>query len=416
MKKKILYALLATVISFGLWLYVVTVVNPEFEDTFYNIPVVLENEDILRENGFMLMTDDIPKVTLKLSGNRSDMVQLNSSNIVLKADLSKINTAGVQSIGYSIAYPGDLLNNAFVVVAQTPKQISLNIAERKSKVVDIQVAYTGVVPEQYIAFKEDATITVNGEDPVLTVTGPAAIVDTIATAQIQVDLTGRTESILNESLPFVLLDGEGNAVDSPWIESNVTEVQYSLKIQRWKDIEVRLDVLPGGGLTAADCQIIIDPVTIRVSGSEQILEKLDYLTLNESKPVDLSLLKEDFIHQYEIVMPEGVTNLSEKNTANVTVQLPAMELRQFTVTDIRPVNVPVGMSVELTTLEKMVEVRGFASVLDTMTAENLYILVDFSGAHIGMDDYKATVYLTDGLNGSVGIVGKYSVRATVSAG
>lgn len=412
MKKKILYALLATVISFSLWMYVVTVVNPEFEDTFYNIPVVLENEEILRENGLMVMTDTIPKVTLKLSGNRADMIKLNSSNITLKVDLSKIHSPGEQSIGYSISYPGDLLNNAFVIVAQTPKQIELNIAEWKSKEVNVQVSFAGAVPEQYIAFKENATL----DNPRVTVTGPAAVIDKIATAQIDVDLANRTESILDESYTFTLRDAEGNEVDASRVKSNVTEVRYSLKIQRWKDIELRLDVIPGGGLTAEDCQIIIDPVTIRVSGSEQVLDKLDYLILNKTEPVDLSLLKEDFTQQYEIVMPEEVTNLSEKSTADVTVQLPAMELRQFTVTDIQPVNVPVGMKVELTTLEKTVEVRGYASVLDAMTESDLFILVDFSGAQVGMGEYKATVYLTEDLEGGVGIVGSYTVMATVSAG
>ena len=412
MMKKILYALLATIISFGLWLYVVTVVNPVFEDTFYNIPVVLENEEVLRENGFMVMTGEIPKVTLRLSGNRTDMVKLNSSNITLKVDLSKINSDGIQTIGYSISYPGDLLNNAFQVVAQTPKQITLNIAEWKSKEVDVHVSFAGAVPEQYIAFKENATL----DNPRVTVTGPASVIDTIATAQIQVDLNNRTESILDESYAFTLLDAEGQTVDASRVKSNVTEVKYSLKIQRWKDIELRLDVLPGGGLTAEDCQILIDPLTIRVSGSEQVLDKLDYLILNKTEPVDLGLLKGDFTQQYEIVMPEEVTNLSEKSTANVTVQLPAMELRQFTVTDIQTVNVPVGMRVSLTTLEKTVEVRGLASVLDTMTESNLYILVDFSGAQVGMGEYKATVYVTAGLENSVGVVGSYTVMATVSAG
>lgn len=412
MKKKILYALLATVISFGLWMYVVTVVNPEFEDTFYNIPVVLENEEVLRENGLMVMTDEIPKVTLKLSGNRADMIKLNSSNITLKVDLSKIHSPGQQNIGYSISYPGDLLNNAFVIVAQTPKQIGLNIAEWKSKEVDVQVAFTGAVPEQYIAFKENATL----DNPRVTVTGPAAVIDEIATAQIQVDLENRTESILDESYVFTLLNEKGEEVDASRVKSNVSEVSYSLKIQRWKDIELRLDILPGGGLTAEDCQILIDPVTIRVSGSEQVLDKLDHLILNKTEPVDLGLLKEDFIQQYEIVMPEGVTNLSEKSTANVTVQLPAMELRQFIVTDIQVINVPVGMRVALTTLEKTVEVRGFASVLDSMTESSLYILVDFTGAQVGMGEYKATVHLEDGLESGVGVVGSYTVMATVSAG
>lgn len=412
MKKKILYALLATIISFGLWMYVVTVVNPEFEDTFYNIPVVLENEEVLRENGLMVMTDEIPKVTLKLSGNRADMIKLNSSNITLKVDLSKIHSDGEQNIGYSIAYPGDLLNNAFVIVAQTPKQITLNIAQWQSKEVDVQVSFAGSVPEQYIAFKENATL----DNPRVTVTGPASVIDKIAAARIDVDLEGRTESILDESYTFTLLDAQGNEVDASRVKSNVTEVRYSLKIQRWKDIELRLDVLAGGGLTASDCQIIIDPATIRVSGSEQVLEKLEYLVLNKTEPVDLGLLKEDFTQQYEIVMPEEVTNLSEKSTVNVTVQLPPMELRQFTVTDIQSVNVPVGMKVELTTLEKTVEVRGYASVLDTMTESNLFILVDFTGAQPGMGEYKATVYLTEGLEGSVGIVGSYTVMATVSSG
>lgn len=410
MKNKILYALLATVISFGLWLYVVTVVNPEFEDTFYNIPVVLENEEVLRENGLMLMTDEIPKVTLKLSGNRADMIKLNSSNITLKVDLSKIQGAGEQSIGYSISYPGDLLNNAFVVVAQTPKQITLNIAEWKSKEVDVQVSYTGAVPEQYIAFKENATL----DYPRVTVTGPAALIDQIASARIQVDLEGRTESILSESYTFALLDVDGNEVDASRVKANVTEVKYSLKIQRWKDVELRLDVLPGGGLTAGDCQILIDPVTIRVSGSEKVLENLEYLILNKTEPLDLSLLKADFTQQYEIILPEEVTNLSEKSSVTVTVKLPPMEIRQFTVTDIQVVNVPAGMKVELTTLEKTVEVRGYAGVLDTMTSADLFILVDFSGAQPGMGEYKATVHLADRLEGNVGIVGGYTVTATVS--
>jgi len=354
----------------------------------------------------------MPAASIRSRSDLEASVALNEANIILKVDLSKIHSEGEQSIGYSIAYPGDLLNNAFVIVAQTPKQITLNIAQWKSKEVDVQVSFTGSVPEQYIAFKENATL----DNPRVTVTGPAAVIDTVAAAHIQVDLTNRTESILDQRYTFILRDAAGNEVDASRIKSNVTEVQYSLKIQRWKDIELRLDVLPGGGLTAEDCQIIIDPVTIRVSGSEQVLEKLEYLVLNKTEPVDLSLLKEDFTQQYEILMPEEVTNLSEKSTANVTVQLPAMELRQFTVTDIQPVNVPVGMNVALTTLEKTVEVRGYASVLDSLTAKNLFMLVDFSGAQAGMGEYKATVYLTEGLEGSVGIVGSYTVMATVTAG
>ena len=49
MKRKILHGLLAVVLAFGIWVYVVTVVSPESEKTYYNIPVVLDNESVLLE-------------------------------------------------------------------------------------------------------------------------------------------------------------------------------------------------------------------------------------------------------------------------------------------------------------------------------------------------------------------------------
>ena len=60
MRKKILHALLALVVSFGLWLYVITVENPNSENTFYNIPVVLDNESVLNDRGLMILTEKAP--------------------------------------------------------------------------------------------------------------------------------------------------------------------------------------------------------------------------------------------------------------------------------------------------------------------------------------------------------------------
>ena len=45
---KIWTLLLSFVVAFGLWLYVITVVSPESEETYYDIPVTYQN-DILEE-------------------------------------------------------------------------------------------------------------------------------------------------------------------------------------------------------------------------------------------------------------------------------------------------------------------------------------------------------------------------------
>ena len=105
MKSKVLYLLLSAAIAFGLWAYVITVVSPEWEETYYNIPVVLNNEDVLHDNGLMIMEEETPTVTLKLRGNRSDLVKLNRGNITLIANLATIYEKGEQQLVYSISYP-----------------------------------------------------------------------------------------------------------------------------------------------------------------------------------------------------------------------------------------------------------------------------------------------------------------------
>lgn len=407
MKRRIVYALLAALIAFGLWYYVVTVVNPEWEDTFYNIPVVLENEEILTERGLMLVSEEEPKVTLRLSGNRTDMILLNSSNITLRADLSKIYSAGEQTLGYSIVYPGDFGNNAFQIISQTPQMITLSITEWKSKDVDVQVEFSGAVPEQYIAFKDKATL----DYEKITVTGPADVIDTISVAKIVVNLDGQMETI-SQQYAYTLCDAEGNPVENKWIKTNVEQVQYTLKIQQWKDIELRLDVVDGGGLKRTDCVISATLNTLRVSGSEKMLEDLEYLLLDT---IDLGKEIADVHKSYEIVLPEGITNLSGQNTVSVTVDIPDLEIRPFTtINPISAVNT-AGMQVVFSTTELIIQVRGTTEGLNALKPADLLVQVDFAGAAAGTASYEPIVTVTNPqLANVVGVVGNYEVIATVT--
>lgn len=407
MKRKIIYALLAVVISFGLWMYVVTVVNPEWEDTFYNIPVILENEDILRERGLMMVSEEPPTVTLRLSGNRTDMIKLNSANITIRVDLSRIYSAGEQTLSYSILYPGDMPNNAFEVVSQTPQLITLSVAEWKSKEVDVLVTFQGSVPEQYIAFKDQATL----DYEKVTVTGPASVMDRIAYANVQVDLEGKTESV-SQKYSYVLCDSDGAPVESNWLKANTEEVFYSLKIQQWKDIPLRLDVTDGGGIKKGDCHITMSADTIRVSGSKKLLATLNELVLGT---IDLSQLTADTQLTYELMIPEGITNLSETKKVDVTVDIPELPMKEFTVTNIQPFNIPSGMSVVISTTEKAVQIRGPQEALNALTARDLILRVDMADAEVGTASVKATVLVNHAsYSGVLGAVGSYDVVATVT--
>ena len=61
--------LLAAVIALGMWLYVITGEVPEDEVTYNGITVTFQNETyLLEEKNMMVVTEDIPTVSLKLTG------------------------------------------------------------------------------------------------------------------------------------------------------------------------------------------------------------------------------------------------------------------------------------------------------------------------------------------------------------
>ena len=80
MKNKPLAFLLSLVVAFGLWLFVITVISPESEKTYYDIPVVIQSKNILSERGLMIVSEE-PKVTLELKSNRTILNNLNEANI-----------------------------------------------------------------------------------------------------------------------------------------------------------------------------------------------------------------------------------------------------------------------------------------------------------------------------------------------
>lgn len=405
MKEKILYLLISVVIAFGLWSYVITTDSPEWEETYYEIPVILKNESVLHGNGLMLGDGKIPTVTLRLKGNRSDLVNLNKSDITLVADLSRIYESGKQSVSYSIAFPGDIPDNSVEILEKTPKEIQLTIMERRTKDVDIELVYNGSVPEGFRTDKENVTL----DRDAIRVVGPAAVVDRIACAQIQVDLEGQTGTI-NSTYRYVLLDREGKEVDSSQLTVDAEEVELTLKIQRYKEIKLLLNVIPGGGASESNTHIHPDMQTIQVSGSQQLLDSLgDTLEFE----IRLGEITDNTTKQFEIKLPEGVENLTGKSILTVDIIFPELVTRTFQVTNLHTKNVPAGMTAELLTQALTVTIRGAAAQVRALNADDLSVIVDMSGAELGTDSYPTTV--DTGRFISIGAVGSYSVDVRVTA-
>lgn len=403
MRNKVLTGLLAFAVAFGLWVYVVTFISISSDRRYNNVPVTLQGEAVLRERSLMVTTQEFPNVTLNLLGSRTELDKLNSSNITLYADVSKIYEEGIYDVRLTPSYPSDVSENNLSVQDMKPLTVSIEIKKWASKTVPVDVIYTGTLPETYIADKENKIL----DTETITISGPEIVLDTIHVAQIEVNLNDRVENI-NEAFHYKLCKRDGEAVDAKLVTTDVESITLNLRIARMKEVPLLLTVIDGGGATKDTAQIKIEPETIGISGSDYLLDGIESIELGS---IDLNEIPIDTEMTLPFKLPEGVINESGISEAKVTVRFPTLSTKTITVTKFKTINVPKGFSAKMITKALEVQMRGPKKKIDSLEASNLTVLVDLSEAQSGVVKIKAeiTCNISD-----VSAVGIYSVSATVN--
>lgn len=406
MKNKLAAAALSIFIAMALWLYVITTVSPGSKETYYNIPVVLANESVLTERGLMITSQSATTATLVLSGNRTDLSKVDQSNITLKADLSAIYEPGNQiPITYTTSFPGNVASNAFVIESKSPGRIYLNVERRVSKAIPVEVKWIGSVPDGFIADRENKLL----EHPTVQITGPQSVTDQIEKAVVEVDLTDQRESI-SRDCTYTLCNVEGEPVDAGLITTNVEQIHLEVKIQRVKDVLLTYHLVEGGGAKAENAEIILSMDKIRVSGSEAALELMgDQLVVGT---INLAEIDQNTTKTFTIPLEEGITNLTGVAEVTAEIRLTGLRTKDFLVRQINVVNVPEGLEVELITQELTIKVRGPAEQIQNLDAEDVMVVVDFTGAEVGTATFPVRAVFTDGFR-DVGIFKSESVSASV---
>lgn len=96
-KSKLITMAISLLAAICLWIYVVTVVNPEGTTTISNIPVTFSGAEVLREDqGLVLSGDYQDMVTVSFTGKNSDMKKLeqNKEEISAVVDVSRSAARG----------------------------------------------------------------------------------------------------------------------------------------------------------------------------------------------------------------------------------------------------------------------------------------------------------------------------------
>ena len=406
MKNKLVSIGISVLIAFGLWMYVITEVSPNSEWTYYDIPVKMEGETLLRERNLIVTYMSSTDVDLTLSGNRSDLNELNSSNITLKADMTKIYDPGTHKIGYDIIFPGNVAGNAFTRVNQSPDSITVTVERLiRNKEIPVNIIYQGKASDGYVVRRADVEL----DNTYILVTGPESVVNQITQAIITIDLEGQTESI-SQNYRFTLCNADGAGVDSEQITVNTEEVHVNLTIHRKKQVDLTVTVVPGGGATDEDVDVELSIDSIQLSGSDIALEQVgDTINLGT---INLAEFETSEKITFTIPTYEGVTNDSGEKEVVVTLTFKGLMTKEIVIDQFNITGVPAGYAAEIITEKLTIKVRGRYELVNKLSAKDIIATVDFTGEEAGDATIRVTITFTDRFS-SLGVLGKPSVTTSL---
>lgn len=412
--KKWLKILFSLVVSLGLWVYVMTVENPVSEIEINNIPVVFSGEDLLREDYDLLVTDSNVSsgVTLEFSGKLSDLrkLQENRSELQVTVDITHLRKAQTHTLSYSMAditLPSSVSSQDISLYAKSPKVVSLVLEKLSSVAIPVKIQQNVQMEESYMAGR----LTQNYAE--ITVEGPADLVKRISYAQAIFDREN-VDKTISATLPLTLIDVDGEIFEDDSITCSVTEVEVSLPVLMYKDVPLEVPVIYGGGISEEDVVVEPEPKTIRISGEPAVLEGIQSIKLAN---IDVAgLLTNSEVLTREIVVPDGVNNVSGEVQATVSVEIKNKSIRQLRVSssNFQYIGLPTDMLPSARTTVLLVTIRANTEDIDQITEDNIRVVVDFTDWNLGKNMTMPVKIYVDGFEGA-GVIAEseYSVLVDV---
>ena len=406
---KIFWMILSLLASLVLWAYISNQDTTSISKQLTGIQVQFSGEDLLREERNLAISDvDTTSVNVWIRGSRRAIGALDGSQVVAVIDVSKITQAGDMSWSYTIKYPAGTDTGSITTISRSPEIIGFTVSALSSKSVEVAGSFAGSLAEGYSA--EDPTF----EPSTVTVTGSEAALTKIAGAKV---VFGKDKTDVKESFSvdtgYTLVDADGNPVSTTGLTFSTELIKATLPIMEVKELPLSVTLIDGGGATANNCTVSIEPQTIKVAGDSKVLDAMNKLVIGT---VDLS----DFFASYEdtfpIMLDDDLQNVTGEVSALVKIVIVGLTTKTFDVTNISCSNVAAGCSAAVETETISVTMRGTEAALDALTAGNIRAVADLSN----YSDTTGTVMPTakiavDGVSG-VGAIGSYKVTVTLSKG
>ena len=400
------------------WFLVTNINDPITSVRYTNIPVTLKNTNLITDQGqvytILDSSDTISSVTIYAP--RSIIDSLSQNNVIATADLQDLSSLNTVSVDVKTNKYFDKIER----IETSSDVVKLSVERKASKSLALGATTSGSLADGYVI--GDVTT----EQNMVRISGPESVVNRVASAAVDVDVTGFTSNIGTDA-DIMLLDINGEEVDTSLISMNIKTVRVNVVIYETKYVPVTY-VVSGEAANGYifTGEIESTPDTIQIAGRSNVISSINEIKVDDPN-IDVDGLSGNLTYTYNLgqYLPSGVTFADQdfNGSVSVVIHVSAIDTKTY---DVKVSNISVkgehaGFKVYVDDSEYetvSLTLQGLSSTLNGISENSLEgtVNVDDILAANDMTELKAGTYSADvdwNLPDGVAEKGTVSVYVTV---
>ena len=396
---------LSFVAAFCIWV-VMMYNNTDVNQTWKidNVPITVEYTTGAVEKGLKVYNLSRNAVSVSISGNSLAIRQVKAENIEVVATVTE-SMANEQNntLTLSARKKGEVLVD-FSITSIDPGTVTAEIDVAREASFQIENGITASVEQGY--FMESPQFSTE----TVTISGPESVVSRIARVVAEYEFSEPLSETKDFSAELVLYDEAGERIESDYLTLSTETVDVRLTVL-WQEEVPLVASFTNRPASFPENRISIEPESVTFAGLREGFDTFQDISLTPIDFSNIDLSTRTF--NVDIVTPEGFVNVSNYQSATITVNLEGYSEKWVSVGNITPVNVADG--IEATVLNQSLEVLvvGPANDVARITDQDIYAQVNMSNRQeIGTAEVPVTVGIQD--NTSCWVAGSYVATVTTS--
>ena len=369
---------LATVLATVVWITAANEDNPIVQQV-YPQPITIEMK--LLSKDMIVGRSNIKDVAVLIRAPSQVWSTLSNNQINITADLN-----GLPPGSHKVPLKANVDIPSVEILSVSPSEISINLERIITRTIPVIVDIQGEPAVGYIA----RSPIISAEN--IIVTGSEKEISKLETIKLTINISQEKANI-NRTFTFSQIGVLESIIGDLILQPKSTTVTIPIRqMGGYRDVAVRalLEGKPEPGYRITNITTSPPTITVFSSDPDQITSLPGFV---ETEPLDISSSSQDVDARLTMALPEGVTAVSEQSIV-VLVSIEAVETSQRIRQDLTVTGLGPNLSVQISPDSVDVIVSGPLPVLDSLTRENVKVMLDLLHLVPGSYDIEPSVIVS----------------------